>query len=298
MDYCPSHARPVRIIAEPLALSAGSLDTPAPLGAAILRLHDSKRRPLLTGLPGYRPAIIRLDWPDMAVPALDADDWQWLADRLAALPAKRLHVHCMAGHGRTGTALAILCHMWGAIPEGDCPVTWLRERYCPKAVETSGQLAYVALITGRTVTAAPSAPAYTPPPPGKYVDHYSSADYFERDGRAGSAADDYRREPVRHDFNRPVGWSGNPATANAGTSAPSRQERKYSRYFPANGGTPPGPVPTEPSTLRRNDPAALPKAWTGNPPTEPKRLDTDAPAPSIIIRRGETPPSANLADPE
>ena len=194
--HCTTHLTPTRILDAPLILTAGGMSTPAPLGAAILSLAEGKRPPLLTGLPGYRPTVVRLHWQDMTTPTLSRDDWEWLAAKLA--PLKRLHVHCQAGHGRTGTTLAILATLWGAVPEGQCPVTWVRTMYCPQAVETKGQLDYVARITGRTVTAEPAMPAYTPPPTvggtsawtgqGRsstrterdlWADPYASRDYFQ-----------------------------------------------------------------------------------------------------------------------
>jgi protein-tyrosine phosphatase len=68
-------------------------------------------------------------------------------------------VHCWAGHGRTGTALAILAVLLGAAPPGD-PVAWLRSVYCREAVETDGQLRYVGEITGRPVAAPPTIGGY------------------------------------------------------------------------------------------------------------------------------------------
>jgi len=165
---CPGHTRaiPVGVTAAGFILTAGGANTPAPLGAPVLALAQSARKLTVTGLPGYRPVVIRLDWPDMSVPAMTGDDWTWLAGRLARLPDKRLHVHCQMGHGRTGTALAILASVWGMVPDGACPVTWVRDRYCPSAVETTPQIAYVADVTGRTVTALAShVPAALPTVP-------------------------------------------------------------------------------------------------------------------------------------
>jgi len=160
---CSGHTRALLVGAGPngVTLTAGGANTPAPLGSTVLALAQSARKLTVTGLPGYRPVIIRLDWPDMSVPAMTGDDWRWLAGRLAKLPDKRLHVHCQVGHGRTGTALAILGVLWEMAPYAPlgvpkCPVEWVRAHYCPSAVETAAQCAYVADVTGRVVTAAPS----------------------------------------------------------------------------------------------------------------------------------------------
>lgn len=153
---CVRHAAPITVHRDPdgFALTAGAFETPEPLGSPVLSLDPSKRDRVLTGLPGFKPTRIKLTWADMTVPHYTRDDWEWLAGRLRKLP--RLHVHCRAGHGRTGTALAILATLWDMVPRDTDPVAWIRERYCPNAVETAAQIAYVARITGRTVTAAPS----------------------------------------------------------------------------------------------------------------------------------------------
>ncbi len=163
MASCVRHPSPITVSREPdFVLTAGAFETPAPLGAALLSLDPGKRQRIVRGLPGYRETRVILEWPDMGLPVLTADDWLWLAPRLRKLG--RLHVHCRAGHGRTGTTLAILASLWDLAPRDADPVAWVRERYCPNAVETAAQCAYVARMTGRAVTApgslgAPARPA-------------------------------------------------------------------------------------------------------------------------------------------
>ena len=52
-----------------------------------------------------------------------------------------VEVGCLGGHGRTGTALACLAVLTGAPPDG--AVDWVRANYCPDAVETAEQRAFV-----------------------------------------------------------------------------------------------------------------------------------------------------------
>lgn len=90
------------------------------------------------------PKGISIDWPDFGVPPLPREFWQALAARLKGERGK-LFIGCTAGHGRTGTALAILGYFWGLTKT---PIAWVREVYSPMAVETEGQVEYVAQITG------------------------------------------------------------------------------------------------------------------------------------------------------
>ena len=88
-----------------------------------------------------------LDWPDFGVPASPAD----LAARLRSLhdravAGERVEVGCRGGHGRTGTALACLAVLCGH-PRRES-VAWVRAAYCPGAVETAEQEAFVAGFHG------------------------------------------------------------------------------------------------------------------------------------------------------
>jgi len=63
-----------------------------------------------------------------------------LRDRARA--GERVEVGCLGGHGRTGTALAWLAILAGLDPA--TAVAWVRANYCPYAVETADQEAFVA----------------------------------------------------------------------------------------------------------------------------------------------------------
>ena len=85
----------------------------------------------------------RLDVPDYGMPdeaALRAVLAQMLGAMRAA-PDGAYHIGCKAGIGRTGTVMACLAIMAGAV-EGD-PVAWLRAAYYQGAIETPGQEAFV-----------------------------------------------------------------------------------------------------------------------------------------------------------
>lgn len=81
-------------------------------------------------------------WPDFGVPA-DTED---LRDALECLLAKArdgqlVEVGCIGGHGRTGTALACVAILAG-VP-AHVATDWVRESYCPEAVEGQAQTRFV-----------------------------------------------------------------------------------------------------------------------------------------------------------
>jgi protein-tyrosine phosphatase len=85
----------------------------------------------------------QLDVPDYGVPdeaGLRAVIAQML-EAMRAAPNDAYHIGCKAGIGRTGTVMACLAIMAGAV-EGD-PVAWLRAAYFQGAIETPGQEAFV-----------------------------------------------------------------------------------------------------------------------------------------------------------
>jgi hypothetical protein len=63
----------------------------------------------------------------------------WLCNQLRE--AKKVHVGCIGGHGRTGTVLAAVVHQM--MPEVEDPITYVRTHYCEKAVESSEQVAFL-----------------------------------------------------------------------------------------------------------------------------------------------------------
>lgn len=110
--------------------------------------------------PPSLPPTIELDWPDMGLLDADLDWWdefsEWLhetAEKHQTSTGKPLSVlvNCIGGHGRTGTLLAVM--LWymaryegGTLPSH--PIDYVREHYCPAAIETASQERYIELITG------------------------------------------------------------------------------------------------------------------------------------------------------
>lgn len=63
----------------------------------------------------------------------------WLTSRLRK--GKTLHIGCIGGHGRTGTLLAAL---YAHMTKDSKAITYVRENYCPKSVESAEQVDFLA----------------------------------------------------------------------------------------------------------------------------------------------------------
>lgn len=87
-------------------------------------------------------------------PALFKELIEWLAERLAE--GKHVHLGCIGGHGRTGTVIAALVKTINGTKDA---ITWVRENYCKKAVETKEQIDFLVKTFG---IKAVEARAYAP----------------------------------------------------------------------------------------------------------------------------------------
>ena len=113
---------------------------------------------LIAGPTGevVEPAILYIDWDDGGVPVgLSVAWWEHLAKYVRTIKGDGV-VCCIGGHGRTGTVLSILAAKLGLVPQEEDPVAWVRDHYCPDAVETNGQIMYIERMTGCKVHARPS----------------------------------------------------------------------------------------------------------------------------------------------
>ena len=88
--------------------------------------------------PGYPELVI--EWSDGRTPDVTRKEWKRLITDLSVFDGRVL-IHCIGGHGRTGTLLVILSSLSGAL-KGD-PVSWVRENYCKKTIETQEQIEYL-----------------------------------------------------------------------------------------------------------------------------------------------------------
>lgn len=80
----------------------------------------------------------RIGWPDFWIPRDRADALDALREaHRRAHEGERVEMACRGGIGRTGTALAALAVLDGLAPKA--AVTWVRDQYHPRAVETPWQ---------------------------------------------------------------------------------------------------------------------------------------------------------------
>lgn len=108
---------------------------PGPLPAFGLYLLG--REPPATGWPRRW-----VRWPDFRLPSDLADAKTAFQEAWSRSGYQRVEVACAGGRGRTGTTLACLAVLDGIPP--DDAVGYVREHYCPQAVETPSQRRFVA----------------------------------------------------------------------------------------------------------------------------------------------------------
>lgn len=100
---------------------------------------------------------IHIKWPDFSIPQVDKEFWTKLSrflkkkgrDKERFNKVYKVMIHCMGGHGRTGTALAILASLctdegW----QGEDLLEKIRRFHCSKSVENKKQIKYIEKILG------------------------------------------------------------------------------------------------------------------------------------------------------
>ncbi len=110
-------------------------------------------------------AEIIMSWSDMSPPPVHLSFFKSLAAEV--YNGTNILIHCMGGHGRTGTALAAIIHAALAYKTAralDCsliqgdPIIWLRKNYCNKSVETKQQIEWLKEVGVQTSAKASHVP--------------------------------------------------------------------------------------------------------------------------------------------
>ena len=135
-----------------LTVSLTGDDRPPTLGGTA-----SWRRALAGYVDSSRPETVVLAWPDMGTPPVRPGFWRALYEQAKQRGVGRVLLYCTGGHGRTGTALAAtLIEVCDYTAED--AVAYVRKAHCTSAVETEGQLRYLASLDRRTKSEPPPAP--------------------------------------------------------------------------------------------------------------------------------------------
>lgn len=131
---------------------------PLPDFGLYLGRPPSRGAGLLRG-PTWRPdwAADWIDWPDFGTPRDDQLATAAIEHAyVLARAGQRVEVACRGGTGRTGTVLACMAILAGQ-PGADA-VTWVRQNYRPRAVETPGQRRWVHWFATHTSRSAGPGP--------------------------------------------------------------------------------------------------------------------------------------------
>lgn len=99
-----------------------------------------------------RPAAVEwesrwLRWPDFRLPRDRMGALSALREAWRRAEVERVEIACRGGRGRTGTALACVAILDGVPAEQ--AVSYVRDRYDARAVETRGQRRYVTRFSGQ-----------------------------------------------------------------------------------------------------------------------------------------------------
>jgi len=124
-----------------LFIHGGSCVTPVVSDADIYIGFDHNMNAMGKDFPWNEGCAIHFKITDMKAPS-DPDEFkkmvEWTAEQIKA--GKKVHAGCIGGHGRTGTFFAALVkHMMGI----DDAITYVREHYCERVVESEAQINFL-----------------------------------------------------------------------------------------------------------------------------------------------------------
>jgi len=139
-ESCYKSHKPMKLPGTDLVIHGGSCGTPAVLDAEVYVGFDSGMRFTQRHWPWKKGHEVLFRISDMQAPD-DPVQFKklvtWVKSQLDE--GKKVHCGCIGGHGRTGTFLAALVSEYG---EPDA-ITYVREHYCKKAVESDSQVKFL-----------------------------------------------------------------------------------------------------------------------------------------------------------
>jgi hypothetical protein len=90
-----------------------------------------------------------ISWPDRGVPRLGIKWWNNLIKWFESFEKKTdIVIHCHGGHGRTGTATAIIVGLTILSDDKANAGMWVQKNHCSKAIESQVQVDYISEILG------------------------------------------------------------------------------------------------------------------------------------------------------
>jgi hypothetical protein len=126
-----------------------------PLGTLIVNLTSICDDVLaVTNFPGLEAWLwrsVQIETTDQKAPPVPKEFWLELVAAVKKNKVTVVCIHCLGGHGRTGTVLAVLAGLLSKTT--GCPVTYIRKIYCEEAVESEAQITYIEELTGLKVKA-------------------------------------------------------------------------------------------------------------------------------------------------
>lgn len=102
-------------------------------------------------------------WADMRVVPVKPEFWGAIHDYAESKGAKKVCLHCQAGHGRTGTALSAILITQAGYTAAEAVAT-IRECHCVEAVESDTQCRYLMNLEMWMTKKEYSSKVYPPPP--------------------------------------------------------------------------------------------------------------------------------------
>lgn len=141
-------SHPALPLSEGIVVYGGSCMYPIVEDADIYIGHDHSMKKSIKTYPWEEGESVQFLIPDMGIPESKeqfAKMLDWLVVQLTA--KKKVHVGCIGGHGRTGMTLSGLAFLMRN--EKDA-ISYVREHYCQKAVESQAQINFLHDLYGIT----------------------------------------------------------------------------------------------------------------------------------------------------
>lgn len=121
-------------------------------GGSLRKPREGESAELTVALTARRPGQLAandvswVEWPDFWLPASTSTAVETLTTAHRRAWDERVEICCDGGVGRTGAGLAFLVMLGGL--SADAAVSWVRERYHPRAVETPSQRRWLKRVEG------------------------------------------------------------------------------------------------------------------------------------------------------